>query len=220
MYKLIIDLEMNSPVKLEQSDFNSLREIIEIGAVLLNDSNNEIGRFQSYIKPTLSKITNKITRITNITNEDVKDAPYLEEALDKLSNFIEKHTTIDKICLYTWSDNDTYILNKEIEYKSIENKLINHLITYYVDVQDEFNKKINFENRINLAKALELIGEDFEGVAHGALADAFNTARIYKYMQNDEKVKKLLDEINKTMACEELTTSLGNIFDFSKFNFT
>lgn len=221
MYKLVIDLEMNNAVKVysDKVESNNIREIIEIGAILLDNENNEIDRFQTYVKPSLAEIHKRITKITGITNEMVENAPDIIKAFEMISKFINKYTDADNIVICTWSNNDTYAISKEIEVKGLFDESLLRLVDNFVDIQQIFNSRINFDNRVNLSKALELIGEDFEGTAHGALADAINTARIYKYMQSDEKVNNLLNEINKTMACEELTSSIGSMIDFSKFKF-
>ena len=63
--KYFIDFEANSPSN----------EIIEIGCVSENGDT-----FQTYVKPT-TKIDGFITGLTGITNEMVKDAPYIDVAL-------------------------------------------------------------------------------------------------------------------------------------------
>ena len=52
-------------------------DITEFGAVKIKNG-QEIGRIQSLIKPK-KHISQKITQLTHITNDDVKDAPTIEE---------------------------------------------------------------------------------------------------------------------------------------------
>lgn len=221
MFKLVLDLEMNKTWKLDNNIYNHdfITEIIEIGAVLLNDNNDEVDKFQTYVKPDFTGVHKRITKITGIKDEDVKGAPRVEEAFNNLIDFINKYTSIDNILMYTWSNSDSTVILAELDVKNINNSDIRALAENFIDIQKEFDSKINFDNNVGLSKALELMGFDFEGVAHGALADAINTARVYKYMENDEDVKKLLADLKSMMACEELTTSLGNMIDFSKFKF-
>ncbi len=60
-------------------------DITEFGAVRYKNG-QEIGRIQSLIKPH-KKISQKITNLTHITNEDVKNAPDIQEFLPKILDF-------------------------------------------------------------------------------------------------------------------------------------
>ena len=62
-------------------------DITEFGAVRYQNG-QEIGRLQSLIKPH-KRISDKITQLTHITNEDVKDAPTIEEFLPKILDFFK-----------------------------------------------------------------------------------------------------------------------------------
>ena len=74
MVHIVIDLEMN-PVQRSLKDIRRfiLDEVIEFGAVKLDENYKQIGEFQSYVKPQFSEITKHITRLTGITNETVAD---------------------------------------------------------------------------------------------------------------------------------------------------
>ncbi|MFR1297921.1 MAG: PHP domain-containing protein [Coprobacillus cateniformis] len=60
-------------------------DITEFGAVKIKNG-QEIGRLQSLIKPN-KRISQKITNLTHITNEDVKDAPTIQEYIPKILEF-------------------------------------------------------------------------------------------------------------------------------------
>lgn len=65
-------------------------EIIEIGAVKINiRSKRVIGTFSEFVHPTwVNNIPKKITELTTITWEQVKDSDYIEEVLPRLYSFI------------------------------------------------------------------------------------------------------------------------------------
>ena len=48
-------------------------EVIEIGAVKLDENFQQIGEFQCYVKPEYGEIKQHITRLTGITQEMVAD---------------------------------------------------------------------------------------------------------------------------------------------------
>lgn len=73
-----MDFEMN---QIDNSHPDELKicknEIIEIGAVKLDDTYKEIDSFKTYVKPGITPVTSRITNLTGITNEMVDDAPDL-----------------------------------------------------------------------------------------------------------------------------------------------
>ncbi|MBQ0100045.1 MAG: hypothetical protein KBS39_00870, partial [Lachnospiraceae bacterium] len=80
---LVIDFEMcevdrnvikNTGVYLEH-------EIIQIGAVILNEKNKVTDHYSAYVKPHYGRITPIITELTGIIDMDVERAPELAEAL-------------------------------------------------------------------------------------------------------------------------------------------
>jgi len=216
MHKLVLDLEMCDKVKREfRPQVGKMCEIIQIGAVLLDDNNNEIIRFETYVKPRYSVIRQVITDLTHIEEKHVIGAPDIEEAMQRLCNIIIDN---DNTILCTWSDSDVNVISKELEIKNIHNEIISKLCENYFDIQKDFNEKVNIQNRINLTKALNMVGIDFEGKEHGALADAVNTAKLYKEMQDNENIQNIIANIEELMTEKECTTTLGSMFDFSQFN--
>jgi inhibitor of KinA sporulation pathway (predicted exonuclease) len=67
-------------------------EIIEIGAVLVDENLKLIDEFSTFVKPTINPtLTHFCTKLTTITQKDVDDAPYIEEALDSLRAFARQN---------------------------------------------------------------------------------------------------------------------------------
>lgn len=219
MHKLIIDLEMNNSVLVDYSKNKSgkkgIREIIEIGAVLLDDDNNRIGEFKKYVKPRYSEVSEFIQKLTGVTQEHVASADDIAKALGDLENFIlDKNDTT----LYCWSNSDTRAIRAELEVKDIQNEYITHLIDTYVDFQKYFDDRVGLYKQFNLEKAFEILDiEPLDG-AHDALVDAINTAELFVRIHNDAEVKKLVDKYNNLLHGEPMTSSIGSMFDFLKFN--
>lgn len=144
----------------------------------------------------------------------VKDAPVIEDALlyliDELPD--KEHTK-----LISWSDNDTKTILNEMKMKSIHNRDIENLCNEFIDLQDIFNNKINLERRVSLSNALKYVDIEFEGYEHDALFDAENTAKLYIAMEDDKKVQDIIHKISELFNQKSLTTTLGNMFDFTQF---
>ena len=88
MKHIVIDLEMNTlnnQFKDEKRICN--REIIQIGAVLLDEQYQEIGYFNTLVKPQYNeRIERKFEKLTGITTEMVRHAPTFTE----ISRFSER----------------------------------------------------------------------------------------------------------------------------------
>jgi len=78
-----------------------LNKIIEIGAVKFVDG-KEKEVFSSYVNPGV-KLPERIVELTGITDADVKDAPYIEEILGDLENFLGEEVLIGHNLLFDYS---------------------------------------------------------------------------------------------------------------------
>ena len=216
MYKLVIDLEMCDFVKKQYvKEVGKFTEIIQIGAVLLDENDKQINQFSTYVKPRYSILRRHISDLTGIEEKHLASAPDIEIAFNNMCDILPD---IDNTLLCTWSDTDIRVIETEMRIKSIHNKNISKLCENTFDIQEDFNKRVNIKNRLNLAKALNMVGITFEGREHGALADAINTANLYVEMQNGMNVQSVINNIKELMTEKECSTTLGNMFDFSKFN--
>lgn len=82
MNYLVLDLEMCGVAKHYRTDkFHYATEIIQIGAVLLDEEYQRIAEIRQYVHPVYGVIDNFIFKLTGISNSDVKYAPCLEEAI-------------------------------------------------------------------------------------------------------------------------------------------
>ena len=71
MYYIIMDLEWNNAYMKSAQKF--VNEIIEIGAVKLDDNLQQVDTFSELVKPIVSKkLRSKIKDLTHITNDDIR----------------------------------------------------------------------------------------------------------------------------------------------------
>ena len=103
MIHVVIDLEMN-PIKRSEKELRRqiTDEVIEIGAVKLNDKFEQVGDFQCYVKPQYAEITKHITKLTGITNETVADKDSFVKVFNDFMDWID---TKD-VTIYSWSNSD------------------------------------------------------------------------------------------------------------------
>ena len=69
--KIVLDLEF-TPLRDPDLQAVAGNEIIEIGAVKLDEENRKLDSFQTYVKPQYSDIPYRITQITGITKKQWK----------------------------------------------------------------------------------------------------------------------------------------------------
>ena len=111
--KIVLDLEF-TPIRDADLQAIASSEILEIGAVKLNEQNEILGEFQTYVRPRYSVIPPYITKITGIQEETVAHAPGYESAVQ---DFIQWVGTAVPSRFYTWSNSDQCVMLREAELK-------------------------------------------------------------------------------------------------------
>ncbi len=208
MVHIVIDLEMN-PVKREFKDVRRymLDEVIEFGAVKLDEHYVSIEEFQCYVRPEFGEITKHITKLTGITSEIVEDKSTFAEAFGKFFDWIG---TWD-MKIYSWSSSDIKQLKSECSYK-LPNFDIDRLERQWIDVQKEFDDRIGLHSNLALKHAVGAMNRNFEGTQHTALADAANTASILSLMQDDEIFHETMKPVIDLLKPQQLSESIGDLY--------
>ena len=94
MQYIVMDLEWNQPTSYNSSAYKSvgeklLFELIQIGAVKMNEKMEVVDSFTQMIRPVhYARLHPRIKRITHITQEELDEAPAFDEALRKFSDFL------------------------------------------------------------------------------------------------------------------------------------
>ena len=116
MVHIFIDLEMNQ-VSWSDREASGLvkNEIIQIGAVKLNEQYRVIDTYEAFVKPMYSKICPICTRLTGITQEQADSGKTLPEALRDFAEWAGNDA-----CFYSWSDNDSRQLRHEAANKLVD----------------------------------------------------------------------------------------------------
>jgi len=216
MVHIVIDLEMN-PIKRSLKDIRRFLqdEVIEFGAVKLDENYKQIDEFQSYVRPNFSEITKHITQLTGITNETVADKNTFEVEFEKFFEWIGGWD----MKIYSWSASDIKQLKNECSYK-LPKFDVQRLERQWIDIQKEFDERIGLHNSLSLKYAVGAMDRDFEGTAHTALADAVNTAAILTLMQDDKAFFKTMQPVIDMLKPKELSQSIGDLFpELANFKF-
>lgn len=183
----VIDLEFNQAFDFGsgggEPNPNCRFEIIQIGAVKINNEFKAVDKFNIYIKPSLyPRIHPYVEKITGFKTEDFNDAPYFKEAYHKFREFLGEDTVLG-----TWGYSDIKALFRNITFNKIAEPPI---IIEYVDIQKIATSYLKFSRGgtiglKNAVDALEIkIDEDKQ--FHNALGDAYYTAKVLEKINPDK----------------------------------
>lgn len=171
-----MDLEWNQAMSSKSSVYNYLPihlrgEIIEIGAVRLNDDWTPGEEFQIDVKPVyFRKMHYKVKKLTGIDGDRLSHAPGFVEAFEQFRAFCGDHCTF-----LTWGYDDKGIMEQNI----IVHDQDWDWIDGWVNLQLIYNMQVDGDrNQKSLASAMEHYGIEQTRVAHDALGDAYNTGLV------------------------------------------
>lgn len=195
MNYIVFDLEWNQPADDAATVTDPIHlegEIIEIGAVKLNDHFQPVDELRLFISPQYYKKMHKqIAALTGIHDRDLveKGIPF-PEAYARFVDWCGK-----SYAFMTWSMSDMPILIDNMLIYGID---VSDLPECY-DIQRIFSREIMRGNtRYSLETALALLKEHGD-VAHDALHDARNTAKICDHLDLDQ----YLDEYTSKVFAEK-----------------
>ena len=154
-------------------------EIIEIGAVKLDDSFQKVDELRLYIKPKYyQKLHRRIVTLTGIRDQILAEQGLsFPEAYEKFQDFCG-----EEYSFMTWSTSDLPILVDNMLLHGID---VSNLPDTY-DLQRIFCREImRFSRRMSLDDALKVLNEKGD-TAHDALNDSRNTALVCNHLDLDE----------------------------------
>lgn len=208
---LVLDLEMcKVPKNYRRKDYQYATETIQIGAVLLNESYEQIDTFREYVHPEYGVLDYFITNLTGIDGRQVKNASRLKEVLEHLLTWIGER----EYCVFAWSDTDYLQLRHETESKRLWEGSVQQFLQaeHWVDYQDVFGKRYDLGRAVGLEEALMLCDIEADGRMHDGLDDALNTAKIIAKLEQNPDYELLYRERENEVETEPLKTSLGDLF--------
>ncbi len=182
MVYVILDLEWNNTYGRKTKSF--INEIIEIGAVMLDENLQEISRYSRLIRSQIGKkLRGSVKQLTHITNEDLSNGIPFTKALSLLRRWIGNRDNV----VITWGDGDIRVLIENCRYlNGIE---IVPFLTNYADLQAYFHSIFNSppSRQVGLSAASQLLGIDEDAYSHHrALDDSLLTAEVFRKIYNPE----------------------------------
>lgn len=159
---------------LEFNKHQDRTHLIQVSAVHFKDG-EEVGAFDSYVYTDVP-LKSFINGLTGITSETLKDAPKVEEVLQKFQDFVGNLPLVG----YNAAKSDLPILLEHgFDYRD----------QYKVDLYDEAFERRSSDlhgiANLKLQTVASFIG--FKGQSHNSLEDARMTAQVYEaFLESDE----------------------------------
>lgn len=153
-------------------------EIIEIGAVIVDEQGHELNSFQSFVRPTRRpQLTAFCCELTHIRQVDVDGAPTLLELQPRFDNWLRPHLPHLQGWL-SWCDYDCQQFEIEWRQQRLDSCLAQLLHFNLKKLFHRQFKALAGPKRVGLNRALALCGLEFRGTQHRGLDDARNIARL------------------------------------------
>ncbi|MGN0400170.1 MAG: exonuclease domain-containing protein [Blautia sp.] len=175
MNYIVFDLEWNQcPYGKERENKRIPFEIIEIGAIKLDEERKEIDRFQQIIKPTVyHRLHFRTKEILNIDKETLEDGVLFSKGIRKFLRWCG-----EDVMFCTWGQADLVELQRNMKYYKLSHLLKGPV--FYYDVQKIFG--IEYEGKKSsrsLEYAIDYLQMNKDESFHRALHDAWYTAQIF-----------------------------------------
>ena len=188
MNYIILDLEWNQSAKGKNFEKKEIPfEIIQIGAVKLNEHGKVQDIFNAVVRPTVyKKLHSAVKEVVALSDAELKQGLSFQEAFMKLMQFCG-----DDYIFCTWGSQDLWQLQQNMKYYRIENAFPK--VMKYYDVQKLFS--IVFEDgklRRTVEYAIDVFQLEKDMPFHSAVNDARYVAKIFqRLMENKEAMERV-----------------------------
>lgn len=197
MYYLVFDLEFNQDFSslseihaLDDSGHSRPRcpfEIIQIGAVKLDENFKTISTFNRFVKPVIySEISPFVTELTGITKDSLINQDTFSRVYQEFIDFIGDSDSI----LCTWGMSDLKELFRNVTYHGLNYK---YMPESYINIQPYASRYLGLPSNklLRLQHVVEALTIPASYDFHNAQNDAWYTAEILKKIYNPSIKPKL-----------------------------
>lgn len=168
---IIYDLEATCWLGRPPRGYN---EIIEVGAVRINEYGEVQGTFESFVKPIINPLLSGFCKkLTSITQQQINTARKYEKVIEEFKEWAGIYEEDFYIC--SWGQNDKNLLINDCEL----HKLDAEWVESYVNLKNQYDLIKGQSVKGNLKKIVIKEGFEFTGKPHRAISDAENLAKIF-----------------------------------------
>lgn len=185
MNYIVLDLEWNQGNESPSVSKTPVPfEIIEIGAVKLNNDKVMTGEFSELIKPQIYKTMHYMTgKLIHLKMQELKnELPFT----DVMKKFLDWCGPDPIFC--TWGPLDLYELQRNMVYYGFD-PLSDGPLAFY-DVQKLFALEYEENNkRLALETAVDMLNIEKDIPFHRAFSDAYYTAKVFANIKHDDTLR-------------------------------
>ncbi len=220
MNYIVLDLEYNQPYNFRSGGRTVLEprmpfEVIQIGAVKLDDELNVVRKFNAFIKPQVYvRLHPIVEKMTGITSEKLENCPSFFCAFNEFTEFIGSNSAV----LCSWGADDIKSLFRNIAYHKCNHE---NITKNYINIQETATKVLSSSagNSIGLKTAVELLEIPEKAPFHDALNDAYYTSLVFQKLSENEFDIKIFNMSNiepkKSVKIKTDTKALLSYFETS-----
>jgi 3'-5' exoribonuclease 1 len=177
MNYIVLDLEATCWP--EKGKFQS--EIIEIGAVKIDDTKQIIDEFNAFIKPILHPELSEFCKsLTSIQQEQIDNAHGFNHVIEQFKSWIGLENEY-MLCSWGFYDKNQFIADCNLH------KLDIKWLNTHISIKHQHAEIRKLKRPMGLGSAIKFEGMKFEGTAHRGIDDARNIARIFLKFFNEWK---------------------------------
>ena len=170
MNYIILDLEATC---WQDRSLNNQHEIIEIGAVKINDHCETISEFNAFVKPIVHpQLSEFCTELTTIEQSDIEQAKGFEQVITDFWTWIDLD---EDYLLCSWGFYDRSQFKKDCELHGLSTAWLKP----HISLKHQHAKINHLKRPIGMSWALEMEGIPQEGTHHRGIDDAKNIAKIF-----------------------------------------
>lgn len=184
MNYIVFDLEWNQASSKEYEIRDIMFEILEIGAVKLNEEKRIVDKYNSLIKPQVYKKLHYMTK--KVVHLDIEKMQHERPFKEVMKEFLDWCGEDYVFC--TWGTSDLTELQRNMKYYRMP--ALSKGPLKFLDIQKLFS--LNWDDgksRKSLEKAVEALDLEKSEEFHRALSDAYYTSLIFSLIENKEVEK-------------------------------
>lgn len=206
---VILDLEWNGTYSRRLKGF--MNEIIEFGAVKVDESMQILDTFDALVRPQVGKkISGKIKTLTNITNEELENGLHFMQAMSRFRKWM------GDAVLMTWGTSDILTLIENNRYFCGNERI--PFLKQYVDLQDYCERMLHYDatKQMGLSVSAQLLGVDEADIVHHrAMDDSLLSLRCLERLYSEEMLLPFIQDARADAFYEKITFKTMIICDLS-----
>lgn len=170
MNYIILDLEATC---WKERSLKRRNEIIEIGALKINESGETLDEFCRFVRPLTQPILSDFcTELTSITQEQVDSAELFPTVIQEFWDWID---ISQPYLLGSWGMYDRNQFREDCALHGLESGWLES----HISLKHQYTKIKNLRRNVGMKTALSIENFELEGTHHRGIDDARNIAKIF-----------------------------------------